>query len=274
MIENNKNSNLTKRVIVAIIAVPLIVLIVIAGGNYFTGFLLLIQLIILYEFYDMFKSKNFFPLKLFSLLFSIIIFLSIFTTKISPVPTITIFFVFVFAIEIFRGEKRSPLNPFISFSGILYITVPIILFNMIRTSGEQNTGMYRILMIFVLIWVCDIFAYFGGKLFGRNKLSDISPNKTIEGSFAGLIFTLIFGIIIHFIFPMKISFMDAAISALIIGLFGQVGDLFESSIKRYCEVKDSSDIIPGHGGFFDRFDSLLFTSPLLYIYFFYIKNFI
>jgi len=274
MNNENNNSNLTKRVIVGIIAIPLLLLLIYAGGKYFTGFLLLVEIICLYEFLNMFGNKNFYPLKIFTIIFSVIIYFAIFSNLIAPIPTITIFFVFIFTIEIFRTDKLNPLNPFLSFAGIFYVTVPAILLALIRSNGEQEAGFYRILMIFILIWLCDTFAYFGGKLFGKNKLTDISPGKTVEGSVTGFLFAVISGIVMHFIFQNHISFKDGLIVGLIIGIFGQTGDLLESSLKRFCDIKDSSNIIPGHGGMLDRFDSLLFVSPLIYIYFFYIKSFI
>jgi phosphatidate cytidylyltransferase len=118
-----------------------------------------------------------------------------------------------------------------------------------------------------MIWVSDTFAFFGGKTFGRHKLAErISPKKTWEGSIIGFAFTIITGIVIWKFFIPDIGLVNIIAIGIIVGVFSQLGDLFESYLKRSVQVKDSSHIIPGHGGFLDRFDSVLFAVPALYIY--------
>lgn len=109
-------------------------------------------------------------------------------------------------------------------------------------------------------------AYFGGKFFGKHKLSEISPKKTWEGSAAGLVFTLIASFLFYYFSADKITLTDSIAFGLIIGIFSQIGDLFESLFKRKLNIKDSSHIIPGHGGVLDRFDSLIFVAPLIFLY--------
>lgn len=128
-------------------------------------------------------------------------------------------------------------------------------------------GGLTIISIFASIWICDTVAYFGGLAMGRHKLFErVSPNKTWEGAvwgFAGAVLTMMAAqkLLIPYL-----EFHQAIIIGLIIGIFGQLGDLVESLFKRDVGVKDSSNIIPGHGGVFDRFDSLIFVSPILYLY--------
>lgn len=110
-------------------------------------------------------------------------------------------------------------------------------------------------------------------MFGKRKLSDISPNKTWEGSVTGFIFTVIISVLLHFIFPNEITIYKAVSIGILIGIFSQTGDLFESMIKRYCGVKDSSNLIPGHGGILDRFDSLIFVVPVIFILLSVLKGF-
>ena len=124
----------------------------------------------------------------------------------------------------------------------------------------------------VLIWISDTFAFFGGKTFGKHRLAEsISPKKTIEGSVIGFIFTIIGAIVMHMILIPQFTYLNVIATAVIVGVFAQVGDLFESHLKRMVKVKDSSQLIPGHGGFLDRFDSMLFSVPALYI-FLYLKS--
>ncbi|MBD3420330.1 MAG: hypothetical protein GF398_09465 [Chitinivibrionales bacterium] len=114
------------------------------------------------------------------------------------------------------------------------------------------------------VFMCDTAAYFAGSLFGRHHFSSISPKKTIEGAVAGLLAaTLIFSTGWMFLAGDKYPLVLGPIIGLLLGIFAQSGDLLVSLIKRYFHVKDASDIIPGHGGILDRFDSIFFTAPIL-----------
>lgn len=110
----------------------------------------------------------------------------------------------------------------------------------------------------------DTFAYFGGKLWGKTKLSSLSPSKTKEGSLIGLAGSLIIGLcfgLFHPNWPLSIIILIS----LFAGIFGQVGDLFESLLKRIANVKDSGNLIPGHGGILDRVDAIIFAAPWMYL---------
>jgi phosphatidate cytidylyltransferase len=128
-------------------------------------------------------------------------------------------------------------------------------------------GGLTIIAIFASIWICDSAAYFAGRAIGRHKLFErVSPKKTWEGAIAGFVGAVLAFVAAKALVLPYLSFSSAIICGAIIGSFGQLGDLVESLMKRDAGVKDSSALIPGHGGIFDRFDSLLFVSPLLYFY--------
>lgn len=254
-------SNTFKRILVGLVGIPLILISIYLGGIYFFSLCLLIQTLCLYEFLKMFESKNIFALKIFTVVISIAVFILL---SLEYYCCMVIMLSFIF-IEVFREERRNPLNPILSIFGMMYITMPFYLFY------ELGENTVLVFYIFILIWVCDTFAYFGGKFFGKHKLTSISPNKTIEGGISGLLFTLAASIIFYFLTKDFISLYDSIFLGLIIGILSQVGDNFESMLKRYTEVKDSSNIIPGHGGLLDRFDSLIFITPIIYIYFNFIK---
>ncbi|MBQ8076381.1 MAG: phosphatidate cytidylyltransferase [Oscillospiraceae bacterium] len=117
-------------------------------------------------------------------------------------------------------------------------------------------------------WTCDTFALFGGKLFGKHKLApEVSPKKTVEGCLCGAVCSVLAGVIIYFISLRftPIPFLPCVVTALASSTAGQIGDLAESLLKRYIGVKDFSNLIPGHGGFFDRTDSLMFSVPTAYL---------
>ena len=138
-------------------------------------------------------------------------------------------------------------------------------------SLHYNDGGLLIISIFITLWVTDSAAYFLGTAFGKHKLFPrVSPNKSWEGALAGFIFAIISMVVLNTVLLAFISLTDALVIGVIIGLFGQIGDLIESLLKRDAGVKDSSNIIPGHGGVLDRFDSLIFSSPLIFLYILYI----
>lgn len=123
-----------------------------------------------------------------------------------------------------------------------------------------------ILSIFVMIWANDTFAYLVGSNFGKTKLYEkISPNKTVEGALGGLIAGLIAAYIISKYITV-LSLTNWIIISIIVFIFGSLGDLIESKFKREAGVKDSGNFIPGHGGFLDRLDSILFAAPFVYVY--------
>ena len=123
-------------------------------------------------------------------------------------------------------------------------------------------GLTIVGLLFISIWACDIFALYGGRLIGRHPLSSISPKKTIEGTLVGMFCAMIIIGCICFVYQLSYAFI---IVAGVVALWGQLGDLYESLIKRSYKVKDSSNLLPGHGGVLDRADSTLYVFPLAYI---------
>ena len=155
------------------------------------------------------------------------------------------------------------------FFGIIYVAVTFSFIYLIRNRGTY--GQYFVWLIFISSWGSDTCAYCTGILFGKHKLSPIlSPNKTIEGAIGGIIGAGILGAIYTFIIFGKInddisfSMIRVAVACSIGAIISIIGDLTASAIKRDFNVKDYGNIIPGHGGILDRFDSVIFTAPALY----------
>jgi phosphatidate cytidylyltransferase len=130
---------------------------------------------------------------------------------------------------------------------------------------DYRLGGIWLWFLLVVIWVTDTAAYFVGRAFGRHKLSPIiSPKKTIEGFLGGLVFGTSAAFVFSLLALQDIAKWQILVAGFMISLFGQLGDLVESLLKRRVGIKDSSGIIPGHGGVLDRFDSTLFALPTLY----------
>ncbi|MBL8151109.1 MAG: phosphatidate cytidylyltransferase [Blastocatellia bacterium] len=137
----------------------------------------------------------------------------------------------------------------------------------------QGTRAGQLLSIFFLIIAAgDAGAYYIGKNFGRHKLApNISPGKTVEGSVGGILGAVLAALVSKYSFYPEIPLADAILLAVVMNIIGQMGDLFESMIKRGVGAKDAASIIPGHGGLLDRLDSVLFNAPILYYYFLFSK---
>lgn len=151
----------------------------------------------------------------------------------------------------------------------IYTTLGFYLAAGVRDLGAGHDGFWLILALFLMIWGNDVFAYFGGKTFGKRKLSPaISPNKTWEGFWFGFLGAFAGAIIAWAaVQTFPLTLIQLLPAAIITSITGPVGDLLESSMKRRAGMKDSSSLLPGHGGLFDRFDALILTAPFLYFYF-------
>ena len=155
--------------------------------------------------------------------------------------------------------------------GILYVVMLLMFFA--KINGMENGNILIWYAIFAA-WGTDIFAYFIGKHFGKHKFSKISPNKSIEGCIAGtiggILIMLIYTYIANTFWGMQYSNIVIGIVGFVLSIIGQVGDFAASSIKRYVDIKDYSNLIPGHGGMLDRIDSLIFLAPFAYVLFMFI----
>ena len=148
--------------------------------------------------------------------------------------------------------------------GIIYI--PLFLSCMVLIRNDVD-GIAWIFFLLTLVFAGDTGAFYVGRLFGQHKLCPaVSPGKTIEGAIGGLAATLGAGLIFINCFLKSLSLGPGILFFLSIGVVGQVGDLFESELKRYADVKDSGSILPGHGGILDRIDALLFAAPVAYFF--------
>ena len=180
-----------------------------------------------------------------------------------------IIFVILFiqiAIELYRNVPQWK-NITTLITGYIYIAIPFGLMNSLFYTGAIDKSQSGLLIgMFVLIWTSDVFAYLTGSMFGKHKLMErISPKKTWEGSIGGLIFALIAAYILS-LFVTQLSLFEWIALSIVVVISGTLGDLVESLLKRNADVKDSGTIFPGHGGVLDRFDAVIFATPMVFVF--------
>lgn len=265
-------TNFSKRVLIAVTAGPLILYSPFAGMNYFTAFIFLISFLGSKEIFAFYRNRHIILNPVLPYLVSLIPFIFLIRGMEAAALYSISLSVVLLAIEVFRSKE----NASFVISAYVFIIVYCGLLPSMIIGTVADFGAWVFIFIYSVIIATDSFAYFGGilcgKLFKTHKLLEkISPNKTIEGALIGLVFALITGWIVarYTILSSLLSGYKPLILAALISISGQIGDLLESMIKRDFKVKDSSALIPGHGGILDRFDSLIFVSPVVYIYFTY-----
>ncbi len=183
-------------------------------------------------------------------------------------------FVSIKCLHLLFISQKNKVDKFSKYIYVIgYVIFPFILITKIPF-GVKGFNPKIIISIFILIWTNDTFAYIVGKSIGKHKLIEkISPKKTIEGFIGGVVFSVIAAILISkFYIQPKINHHDLSlfiwiISAVIISIFSTLGDLIESKFKRIAGVKDSGNIMPGHGGILDRLDSIIFVAPFVYLFY-------
>ena len=170
-------------------------------------------------------------------------------------------------ITLFKFSKELYLDNGKLIFTVIYTALPFgFTLGLPKFSSVDNTFSLEVFFLFILIWSSDTFAYFTGKFFGKHKMAPkISPKKTWEGYFGGVVLTLILGFFIEKYNPdLRGNWM---VVGFLVAVFAPLGDLVESQLKRTFGVKDSGNIIPGHGGILDRLDSFIICAPVVYLYF-------
>lgn len=173
----------------------------------------------------------------------------------------------IFIYVILSNLKITVVDIAITVFALIYIPF---MFSFIKLIMLMPSSRILVWYVFLGAFACDTFAYIIGSKFGKTKLAPvISPKKTVEGAVGGIIGTILAYTVLTFFanrfFSLNFNFVFIIIAGIIAGIAGQLGDLAASAIKRYCKIKDFSDIIPGHGGILDRFDSTLFVAPVIYM---------
>ena len=277
--EKEKRAKTIKRTITGVITLPVLAIILIFSNTIIMDiFTAIIACISMYEYFHCFKSTNKAnPSQYLGYIYCILIAFTHFVderllTSII-IAIIPVSLVVLFAELVLSKGKKTVTDIAVTMLGICYIPLMLIYLSLVRDMELDHGLNGKILIWFVLIasWGSDIFAYFIGRHFGKHKLTAVSPNKTVEGAVAGVVGAILLGILFailcNTIWGVGINYLLIGIIMAVLSIVGQIGDLAASSIKRYCEIKDFSELIPGHGGMLDRIDSIIFVLPFAYILF-------
>lgn len=258
-----------KRIISSVLFLPVFVLLVYYGTPVYFFVLLSVALLIgLFEFFSMMEKSGRECYRIPGIFFGWLLLFAVFSGKQGVLPLVfAAALLTVFCYRLFLQKETGSAVEGVSCTlfGIVYLGF-LTGYLMLLRNLEQ--GYKYVFLLFLVIWMGDTLAYYAGSTLGKKKLYPrISPNKTVLGSLGGLLGSTAGAFIAKYWFFPELGSGDCLVLGLLLGLFGQLGDLFESLIKRSAGVKDSGGIVPGHGGILDRVDSILFSAPLLYYYF-------
>lgn len=260
------------RIITAVIGIIIILGLIAFGDWPLTLAMLVVSGIALVEYGCMLEHKNIKIHIKTSLFLLIVILLSAHTGVLKLFISGIFAALLVLCSLILKLQKKSINNLIYTIFGTLYLGIGFGSLLFLRQSSELlfinftniNSGVFVILLALIGTWASDSFAYFTGRRFGQHKMAPhISPNKTVEGLIGGILGTVI--LCTAFSLYFGIELWKSVLCSVVIAIVAPIGDLFESYLKRVCEVKDSGKLLPGHGGVLDRFDSILFVSPSMLI---------
>ena len=235
----------------------------------FDGTVALIASLALYEFLILGRRKGYEVPIVLCILVMLFIILAFVLEPISVEMGVFLTLLVVPASYVFSRRALDDALPSSAIAVMATLYVGMLGGSLIRLHNDfpPNIGAKLVFFLVLVVWLGDAGAYYVGKRFGRHALSPrISPKKTIEGGIGGIVVSVLTAIIIHFTFFHEFPLLYAVIGGIVLSIAGVIGDLAESMWKRSAAVKDSGTLIPGHGGFLDRFDSVFYTAPLLYVY--------
>lgn len=257
-----------RRWLTAIVAVPLLVLLIWKGGRtHFALFVGLAAAVGLLEYYALVLSRETIVTKAAGLVLGSALVVAFYTDGLQAISAVLVLSLFGSAlICLARFDRQTPMPEMLykQIMGLVY--VPFLLGHLILIR-DWHQGVTWTFFLLAVIFAGDTAAYYTGKAFGRHKLApDISPGKTVEGALGGLAASLAIGALFKKCCFTEFGWGYWIALIMVMGVLGQAGDLFESMLKRSVHKKDSGKIFPGHGGILDRIDALLFAAPTLYYF--------
>ena len=263
-----------KRLLTAIVGLPIVVLVFAFANKYVMDVLLaIVAMIGVYEYTKCVSNKNVKPVKwvayLVAALISIIHVIPFSVLPIAFTYLIPVLLFVLFLHVIVTDMKITFEDIAYTFMGILYVVPLIASVALIYGMDGNVSGKLLIWYVFCASWGTDTCAYLVGMKFGKHKFSKVSPKKSIEGCVAGIfgavLTSLLYTLALNTFAGLSISYLTMGLICAVLSVVGQVGDFAASVIKRHFEVKDYSNIFPGHGGMLDRIDSVMFIAPFAYL---------
>ncbi len=227
----------------------------------------LIAVLALHEFLSLGKRKGYDVPVVLCMLVTLFIIAAFILESVSVEMGMFVTLLIIPASYVFRSGDIEHALPSSAIAVMATMYVGMLSGSLIRLRNDFPVGPKLVFFLVLVVWLGDAGAYYTGKKFGKHKMSPrISPKKTIEGGIGGVITSMITAVVIQLTFFHEIPLVHAITVGIVLSIAGMIGDLAESMWKRSAAVKDSGTLIPGHGGFLDRFDSILFTAPILYVY--------
>ncbi|MFN6946864.1 MAG: phosphatidate cytidylyltransferase [Cytophagaceae bacterium] len=264
-------SNLSQRILAGLAGAAIMVSLLVINEWTFLFLIGCLCIFALQEFYKILNASDVKTNRWYGTIIGIVVFTVVFLIEKELIHLRSYylffpFFFFLFIIELFLKNEKPFQNIAYTFLGVIYIVFPLSLLNVPAFIEGEYTYKY-ILSVIIMIWANDTGAYIAGRALGKRKLFQrISPKKTWEGTIGGALLAVAVAVGASYLFT-GISIINWILLALIIVVFGSLGDLVESMFKRSLDIKDSGGMIPGHGGFLDRFDSLLIAAPFIAAFF-------
>ena len=267
-------TNVTLRTISGVGFIAVMLACLLLNKFLFAALIIFIMIGMMAEFYKFTMGDSYEFSRILAIVAGVVLFCLIFLAEVYAIPfafvSLALLPVFIVMINSLYVRDKTDFGKFSNiYTGLLYIAIPLALSNLIAIQDGELNGMLLV-CFFIIIWCSDVGAFVAGitlgQKYGKKLFPSISPKKSWMGFWGGLATAILASLVLNLTGMLEIPIIHSIVLAIVMDVAGVYGDLFESQWKRYYNVKDSGNLIPGHGGLLDRFDSTLFAVPVGAIY--------